>query len=207
MSAAMESGPLATQTATGAGQTKGIIPTTPGVVRDELVQWLARFLDWRLRYEAELHLECASSGRWPDYTEADVHLEMARILIGRLGGWTTMEHVPPEPAPAPKRKPVTFEQAIRMTRPETQIGKAVRLFASRPNQWIPMPEIDRLCGSLNAHSLMANLRRKFGWTMANDLKDAIRGGVKIKKSRYKFVPWWEAATGESDDDDGQSAEG
>jgi hypothetical protein len=85
---------------------------------EDLVQRLARFLDWRLRYEAELSLECASSGLCPGYTEADVHQKMAR--------------------------PVPLWRAIKMTKPETQVYQAVRLFGGQPGEWhrIPDPNLE-----------------------------------------------------------------
>lgn len=158
-----------------------------GHVRDELVQRLAPLLDWRLRDTAEWRLELTGSERYPDYTDADVQHEMARTILDRLERWTTMENVPPEPAPAPKRKPVPPDIAVSRTCPETQVGKAVRLLASNPNQWIAMPDIDDVSRSRNAHSMMSNLRRRFGWTINNKMETKKRGKTFVKPSYYMLV--------------------
>jgi len=69
--------------------------------------------------------------------------------------------------------------------PGTQNARLMEIFRSRPNQWIPMPEIASEISAYAVHSRVADLRR-LGWTVVN--RQERPGGKGPRLSYYRYEP-------------------
>src|SRR5690348_1510605 len=67
-----------------------------------------------------------------------------------------------DPGAQRKRLPVPIEDALQRVSPDTQLSALMWCLANTPQfQFVSMPTLSQCSGSLNVHSGMASIRRRF----------------------------------------------
>jgi hypothetical protein len=83
-----------------------------------------------------------------------------------------------------KRKlpPVPIAVALKRVRPATQTADVMACLSSTA-EFVAMPILSRRSGSLNVHSVVAQIRRRFRWVISNEM---VRFG-SAWHSRYRLI--------------------
>jgi hypothetical protein len=68
-----------------------------------------------------------------------------------------------------KTLPVPILVAFKRVRPDSQITGVIACLATT-NGFVDMPMLSRRSGSLNVHSVIAQIRQRFRWVIENDKK-------------------------------------
>lgn len=81
-----------------------------------------------------------------------------------------------------KLPPVPIEAAFERVRPDSQVADVMACLSST-SEFIAMPILSQRSGSLNVHSVIAQIRRRFRWVIDNEME---RFG-SAWHSRYRLI--------------------